>query len=124
MIQKYEAFKIEGEETVENMLLRFQTLVAGLKVPDKGYSTVGHVKNIIISLPKRWIPMVTTLKLSKDLNNTSFEELVSSLRSHEIELEEDEPKRKSKYVALKSSRRSEKTKSFQSKTDEDSEEES
>lgn len=50
--------------------------------------------------------MVTSLKLSKDFNNDSLEELVSSLRSHEIELEEDDPKRKSKFVALKSSGRS------------------
>ena len=46
--------------------------------------------------------MVTTLKLSKDLNNISLEELVSSLRSHKIELEEDDPQKKIKSVALKS----------------------
>ena len=46
--------------------------------------------------------MVTTLKFSKDLNNISLEELVSSLKSHEIELEEDEPQKKIKSVALKS----------------------
>lgn len=38
--------------------------------------------------------MVTAMKLCKDWNNTNLEELVSSLRSHEIELEGDEPKRK------------------------------
>ena len=68
--------------------------------------------------------MVTTLKLSKDLNNTSLEELVSSLRSHEIEVEKDEPKRKRKYIALKSSGRSEKTTSLQAEIGEESEEES
>ncbi|XP_050876372.1 uncharacterized protein LOC127080086 [Lathyrus oleraceus] len=93
LIKKYEAFKMEDEETVENMFLRFQTLVVGLK-------------------------------LSKDLNNTSLGELVSSLRSHEIELEEDEPKRKRKYVALKSLGIYEKTKSLQVETGEDSEKES
>lgn len=39
--------------------------------------------------------MVTALKLYKDLNNTTLEELMSSLRSHEIETEEDEPQKKS-----------------------------
>lgn len=43
-----------------------------------------HVKKMITSLPKRWIHMVTALKLSKDLKNTSLKELDSSLRSHEI----------------------------------------
>ena len=52
-----------------------------------------HVKKIIKRLPKKWRPMVTSLKLSKDVNNTSLEELICSLRSHEIELEEDEPQK-------------------------------
>lgn len=49
--------------------------------------------------------MVIALKLSKDLNNISLEELVSSLRSHKIKLEEDGPKSDTKLVDLKSSRR-------------------
>jgi hypothetical protein len=64
--------------------------------------------------------MVTALKLSKDLNNISLEELVSSLRSHEIELEEDEPQKKNKSVALKSRserRKSDRTKAFQAETE-------
>ena len=55
--------------------------------------------------------MVTALKLAKDLNNTSLEEMISSLRSHEIELEQDEQK-KIKSIALKSVRKSEKPKSL------------
>lgn len=82
------------DEAVEVMFSRFQTLVAGLKVQDKGYTTADHIKKIIRSLPKKWRPMVTALELSKDLNNISLEELISSLRSHEIELEEDEPQNK------------------------------
>ena len=91
LIQKYEAFKMEDDESVEVMFSRFQTLVARLKIMNKGYSMEDHAKNIIRSLPSKWRPMVTALKLAKDLNNTSLEELISSLRSHEIELEQDEP---------------------------------
>ncbi|MCI56059.1 hypothetical protein A2U01_0077310, partial [Trifolium medium] len=47
--------------------------------------------------------MVTALKISRDLNSTTLEELISSLKSHEIELEADEPRKKAKFVALKSS---------------------
>lgn len=52
LIQKYEAFKMEDGEIVENTFSRFQTLVAGLKVLNKSYSTADHVKKIIRSLPK------------------------------------------------------------------------
>ncbi|XP_050897918.1 uncharacterized protein LOC127104807 [Lathyrus oleraceus] len=102
LIRKYEAFRIEEDEAIEVMFSRFQTLVTGLKVLDKGYITADHVKKIIISLPNKWGPMVTALKLSKDLNNISLEDLIRSLRIHEIEIEEDEHQKKSKSVALKS----------------------
>ena len=46
--------------------------------------------------------MVSALKLAKDLNKISLEELISSLRSHEIELEEDDPQKKGKSISLKS----------------------
>src|ERR1044072_2320621 len=121
LIQKYETFRMEEEESVETMFSRFQMLVAGLRVLDKGYSTSDHVKKIIRSLPAKWRPMVTALKVAKDLNSISLEELISSLRSHEIELQEDEPRRKVKTVALKSSTR--KAKALQAKEEsEDSEE--
>ena len=102
---------MEDDESVEMIFSRSQNLVVGLKVLNKGYSTTYHVKKIIRSLLKKWRPMVSALKLSKDLNNTSLEELISSLRSHEIDLEEDEPRKKVIYVALKS--KSGKTKAFQ-----------
>src|ERR1044072_5157581 len=73
LIQKYEAFRREEDESVETMFSRFQMLVAGLRVLDKGYSTSDHVKKIIRSLPKKWRPMVTALKMAKDLNKISLE---------------------------------------------------
>jgi len=100
LIQKYEAFRMEEDESVEAMFSRFQLHVAGLKVLDKGYSTADHVKKIIRSLPKKWRPMVTALKLAKDLNKVTLEELISSLRSHEIELNEDEPQKKNKSLTF------------------------
>ena len=96
---------MEEDETIETMFSRFQILVTGLKVLDKGYSTADHVKKIIRSLPKKRIPMVTALKLAKYLNKISLEEIVSSLRSHEIELEEDEPQKQGKSLALKSNKK-------------------
>ena len=123
LIRKYEAFKMEDDETIETMFSRFQMFVVRLKVLDKGYSTADHVKKIIISLPKKWRPIVTALKLAKDLNNISLEELTSSLRIHEIELEKDEPRKQGKSVALKS--KPEKTITYQAEeeieiSDEDS----
>src|ERR1044072_6853562 len=82
LIQKYDAFRMNEDESVETMFSRFQMLVAGFRVLDKGYSTSDHVKKIIRNLPAKWRPMVTALKVAKDLNSISLEELISSLRSH------------------------------------------
>lgn len=56
--------------------------------------------------------MVSAMKLSKNMNNTTLKELVSSFRIHEIGLEENEPQRKGKFVALKSTGKYEYTKAF------------
>src|SRR3954468_22324474 len=102
LIQKYEAFKMEDDKNIEKMFSRFQTLTAGLRVLDKGYTKADHVKKIIRSLSRRWGPMVTAFKIAKNLNEVSLEELISALRSHEIELDANEPQKKGESIALKS----------------------
>src|SRR3954463_6149105 len=46
--------------------------------------------------------MATSFKIAKNLNEVSLEELISALRSHEIELDANEPQKKVKSIALKS----------------------
>lgn len=121
LIQKYESFKMEEDEMIKEMFSIFQTFVARLKILNKVYTTSDHVMKIIRSLPKKRRPMVTTLKVSKYLNKTTLEELISSLRSHEIELEEDEPLKKIKYVAIKSKGKFEKAKDLQAEKEESEE---
>src|SRR3954464_9136378 len=65
LIQKYDAFKMKKDENIEAMFSRFQTLTAGLRVLDKGYTKADHVKKIIRSLPRRWGPMVTAFKMPR-----------------------------------------------------------
>ncbi|XP_058774895.1 uncharacterized protein LOC131649162 [Vicia villosa] len=64
--------------------------------------------------------MVSSLKLAKDMNNTSLEELISSLRSHEIELEQDEPQKGGESISLKRVKKSRKTKALQAEEEEES----
>src|SRR3954463_87965 len=102
LILKYEAFEMEDDENIEKMFSRFQTLTAGLRVLDKGYTKAYHVKKIIRIFPRRWGPMVTAFKIAKNPNEVSLEKLISALRSHEIELDANEPQKKGKSTALKS----------------------
>jgi len=62
-----------------------------LQVLKKSYFVLDHVKKILRSLPARFRPKAITIHKAKDLNKLSLESLISSLKSHEIELLGDEP---------------------------------
>jgi len=50
--------------------------------------------------------MVTAITQAKDLNSLTLEELIGSLRAHEVILQGDKPARKVKSLALKASQES------------------
>ena len=84
------------------MYSRFQTLVSGLQILKKSYVASDHVNKILRSLPAKWRPKVTAIEEAKDLKTLSVEDLISSLNCHEIGLNEYEPIKKPKSIALKS----------------------
>ena len=90
------------------MYSRFQTLVSGLQILKKSYVVSDHMSKILRSLPARWRPKVTAIEEAKDLNTLSFEDLVNSLKVHEISLNEHEPAKKTKSIALPSKGKSSK----------------
>ena len=100
MVHQYEIFKMNEEKDIETMFLRFQTFAFGLEVQKENYTSPYHVKKILRNLPASFRPKVTAIKEAKDLDKLSSENLISSLKSHEIELEGDEPNSHSKCVAL------------------------
>lgn len=51
---------------------------------------------------------MTTIEEARDLNTLSLEDFISSLKCHEIRLNEEEPVKKSKFIALKSKGKSSK----------------
>jgi len=90
------------------MYSRFQTLVSELQILKESYVAFDHVSKILRSLPARWRPKDTIIEEAKDLNTLSVEDLVSSLKVHQISLNEHEPAKKSKSIALPSKRKSSK----------------
>ena len=102
LVHQYELFRMKEDEDIETMYSRFQTLVSGLQILKKRYVASDHVNKIIRCLPAKWRPKVTAIEEAKDLNTLSVEDLISSLKCHEIGLNEQEPVRKPKSIALKS----------------------
>jgi hypothetical protein len=108
LVHQYELFKMKDDETIDQMYSRFQTLVSGLQILKKSYVASDHVSKILRSLPARWRPKVTAIEEAKDLNTLSVEDLISSLKVHELSLNEHEPVRKVKSIALPSKGKSSK----------------
>jgi len=102
LVHQYELFKMKEDESIEQMYSRFETLVSGLQILKKNYVASDLVSNMLRSLPARWRPKVTAIEEAKDLNTLSVEDLVSSLKVHEIGLNEHEPGKKVKSIALPS----------------------
>ena len=102
LVHQYEFLKMKEDESIEQMYSRFQTLVSGLQILKKSYVASDHVSKILRSLLARWRPKVTIIEEAKDLNTLSVEDLVSSLKVYEIGLNEHEPTKKVKSIALPS----------------------
>jgi len=66
------------------------------------------VSKILRSLSARWRPKVTAIEEAKDLNTLSVEDLVRFLKVHAMSLNEHEPSKKSKSIALPSKGKSSK----------------
>lgn len=102
LVHQYELFKMKDGEDIETMFSRFQILVSGLQVLDKSYTVADHVRKVLRSLPPKWRPKVTAFQEAKDLDEVTLEDLISSLKSHEMELITDESTKKLKGIALSS----------------------
>ena len=102
LVHQYELFKMKDDESIEAMYSRFQTLVSGLQILKKSYVASDHVSKILRCLPARWRPKVTAIEEAKDLNTLSVEDLISSLKVHEIGLNEHKYVKKTKSIDLPS----------------------
>ncbi|XP_057432479.1 uncharacterized protein LOC130725251 [Lotus japonicus] len=101
----------DSAKAIFDSLKIFQMIISGIRILDKGYTNADHVKRILRGLPEKWMPLMTSLKLSKDIKKMSLEELIGILRSHEIDRADHVAQRKQKSIALKV--KSEKTKALQ-----------
>ncbi|XP_057999305.1 uncharacterized protein LOC131178360 [Hevea brasiliensis] len=89
LIYQYELFKMKSDETISEM---------------KTFTNEELVKKILRSLPKEWLPKVTSIKDSKDLSKVQLDELLRNLIDYEINLKREqveEPNKAKKTIAFK-----------------------
>lgn len=100
LINWYALLISKESEDIEIMFSRFHVIQSGLQELKKSYTVSDHVKKILSSLPTRFRTKVTTIQKARDLDMLRLEDLISSLKSREIELTGDKTTEKSKPLAL------------------------
>lgn len=101
MTCRYEMFKMESHESIDQMFGRFQTITNRLKSLGKTIPSSHQVWKILRSLPKQWRPLVTAIQVAKDMATMNLYELIGYLKAYELELcEKDAEFRKGKNIAL------------------------
>ena len=102
LVHKYKLFKIEPYKTITKIFTRFIDILNGLKSLRRVYTNSYIVRKILRSLSKNWELKVTAISEVKDLNNFVLEELIGSLMTHELNMNQGkEEVKKKKSIALK-----------------------
>ncbi|GAV74337.1 UBN2 domain-containing protein [Cephalotus follicularis] len=92
---------LENEKN-SNKCSRFNDIINALKGLGKVYTNHELVSKILRCLPKTWEPKVTAIEEAKDLSTLPLEDLLVSLMTHELRINDQEkngPKKKT--IALK-----------------------
>ena len=93
---------MEPTESITNMFTRFTDIINNLKSLDENYINGKLVRKILRSLLTNWEAKMTVIQKTKDLNKLALEELIGSLMTHELSINQNaEKKMKRKTIALK-----------------------
>ena len=87
LVTQYEVFKMDESETIIQMYSRFTNIINSLKALGKIYTQSELIQKILRSLPATWIHKVSATEESKDLDKYELEELIGSLMTHEIHIQ-------------------------------------
>ena len=111
-------------ESIVEMFSRFMVIMNELEALGKTYIEVEKVMNILRSLPKKWEAKVTAIQEAKDLTKLPLEELIGSLMTHQINLNNHQRvKENKKNIDFKASKNDDDEKESESESDENSMEE-
>ena len=94
---------MKQNESISSMFTRFTDIINGLKCLGKTYSNSNLVRKVLRSLPRTSEPKVTAIQEAKDLNTYPLDELLGSLMTHELTIQQtsDEESKKKKTIAFK-----------------------
>src|SRR5262249_49472169 len=81
---QFENFKMQPNETIDAMHNRFINIINPLCVLGKNFTNVEINSKLLRSLPKDWEAKRIAIEEARDLNTMSKEELLGTLKTHEL----------------------------------------
>ncbi|XP_068486637.1 uncharacterized protein [Phaseolus vulgaris] len=110
LIQEYELFRMQPEESIADVQKRFTHIVNHLTGLGKEFDKEELNIKVLKCLDRSWQPKVTAISESRDLSKLSTTALFGKLMEHELDLkrlkEQEIVERKPKGLALKASAQS------------------
>ena len=110
-VQQYENFHYKAGESLNDVFSRFQKLLNALKLYGRVYLVKDSNLKFLRSLPKEWKPMTVALRQAHNFNEYSLDKLYGTLKTYELEIQQDEEmersSKKEKSVALVAEKSSE-----------------
>ena len=95
---------MKNNESISEMYARLNLITNGLKSLGKTYFEYELIRKILRSLTSVWHTKATVIKESRNLSNTTVDELIGSLMTYELKLKKtEEPESSKKTLALKAS---------------------
>ncbi|XP_068498204.1 MAR-binding filament-like protein 1 [Phaseolus vulgaris] len=105
LIQEYELFRMQPEESIADVQKRFTHIVNHVTSLGKVYNKEELNIKVLKCLDRSWQPKVTTISESRDLSKMSTVALFGTLIEHELELkrlkEQETIEKRAKGIALK-----------------------
>ncbi|GJT82745.1 hypothetical protein Tco_1057087 [Tanacetum coccineum] len=102
---------IPEEESIDNALAKFNTIITSLKALDESFSSKNCVRKFLRALHPKWSAKVTGIEESKNRTTLSLDELIGNLKVYKEVIKKDSEtvkskKEQSRSIALKARKES------------------
>ncbi|GKE36540.1 hypothetical protein Tco_1459945 [Tanacetum coccineum] len=87
---------IPREESIDNVFVKFNTIITSLKALDESFSSKNRVRKFLRAVNPKWHAKVTAIEESKNLTTLSLDELIGNLKVYEEVIKKDSETVKSK----------------------------
>ena len=105
-VHSYDLFKMDANENITEMFTRFTCIINELNVLGRTYANSNLIRKLLRNLLRTWEAKVTAIQKAKDLSKLPLEELIGSLMTHEITMQDHDQGKdtnKKRSITLKSS---------------------